>query len=475
MASVSSSRQSGLTLIELMVAMVLGLLVAAGIVTVFASTSSSNKAQTQLATLQEEGRFAIARIKNDVGQVNSQYGGNTGGNASQSTTATGLPYLDGLRSPMVYAHSTTSALLTNALYDLSTSWGGTSGGTVAYPSEPTTGPYSMPSFLWLRGYDCSTTACTPVDPSNVTNTTSGFGIPAMGTAVGNRVVGSAVLTMRYMNPNAGWAIEPSGSSVTGSTITANPTVSNELKTINLAPITGEQPVSYIKANDLIMLANYSSSEIFAVTGQTSATLTPSTANYSVPAAMTGMNAVKVFDVNRDFQTVTYYLKVVQLSNGTNTGALMRRVNGGSSNTVTGESSEYELARGVERLDFKYGVLDNNGEIHFLTANQVDTATDASGNAISCPPGESNPAATGAIKGCLWRAVQSIEVDLLMDGQIPLFTLSANEEEYTYSFDSTTTALAAPSSHAVKPSDQGFPDQLLRREFTAMIATRNFNP
>lgn len=473
-ASVLSRRQSGLTLIELMVAMVLGLLVAAGIVTVFSSTSSSNKAQTQLATLQEQGRFAIARIKLDLGQINSQYGGNTGGNASQSTSATGLPYLDGLRSPMVYAHSTTSALLTGALYDVSTNWGGLSGGTIAYPTEPTSGPYSMPSFLWLRGYDCTTTACTPVDPSVTTNATSGFAIPASGTAVGSRVIGSAVLTMRYLNTNNGWAIEPAGSSITGSTITPDPTVSNSLKTINLAPMSGEQPVSYIKTNDLIMLANYSSTEIFAVTGQGTATLTPSTANYSPPAAMVGMNAVKVFDLNRDFQTVTYYLKVVQLSNGTTTGALMRRVNGDDSANHGG--SEDELVRGIERLDFKYGVLDSNGEIHFLTASQVDTATDAGGNAITCPPGESNPVTTGAIKGCLWRAVQSVEVDLLMDGQVPLYTLTADEEEYTYSFDTATTALAAPSSHAVKPSsDQGFPDQLLRREFTAMIALRNFNP
>jgi type IV pilus assembly protein PilW len=53
--------QRGVTLIELMVAMLLGLIVAGGIVTVFSSTSSSNKAQTQLARLQEEGRFAIGR------------------------------------------------------------------------------------------------------------------------------------------------------------------------------------------------------------------------------------------------------------------------------------------------------------------------------------------------------------------------------------------------------------------------------
>jgi type IV pilus assembly protein PilW len=35
---------------------------------------------------------------------------------------------------------------------------------------------------------------------------------------------------------------------------------------------------------------------------------------------------------------------------------------------------------------------------------------------------------------------------------------------------------APSAHAIKPSnDQGFVDQLIRREFTAVVSVRNFNP
>ena len=74
-------RQRGVTLIELMVAMVLGLLVAAGIVTVFSSTSSSNKSQTQLARLQEEGRFAISRLGSDLRMANGQYCTNSGGTA----------------------------------------------------------------------------------------------------------------------------------------------------------------------------------------------------------------------------------------------------------------------------------------------------------------------------------------------------------------------------------------------------------
>ena len=66
-------RVPGFTLIELMIAMVLGLLVAAGIVTVFASTSSSNKPQNQLAQLQEAGRFAVTRISTDLRSIRSAH------------------------------------------------------------------------------------------------------------------------------------------------------------------------------------------------------------------------------------------------------------------------------------------------------------------------------------------------------------------------------------------------------------------
>lgn len=460
-----SPRQLGFTLIELMVAMVLGLLVAAGIVTVFASTSSSNKAQAQVATLQESGRFAMERIKTDVGSINSQYGTNTGGSAVQS--GAGLPFLDGLRAPAVYVKGST---LTAALSDVTTPWGG------IYPAEPVTGPYSMPSFLTLRGYDCGLAACTPVNPDTAMAINP---IPAMGKTAGKRVVGAAVLTMRYLNPTGGWAIEPPGSSVTGSTLTAD--VNGLLKQITLTPIAAfnEPPVSVIKAGDLIMLANYSDAQIFAVTGQGTSALVPAATNFTAPSALARTEAIKVFDLNRDFQTVTYYLKVVDAGNGHTTGALMRRVNGGllaDGVTPAGPgASEDELVRGVERMDFRYGVINGAGKTQFLTAKQVDTATDGSGNAIACPPGPAHPVVAGAVPGCLWRAVQSVQVDLLMDGQIPLYTLSANELQYAYSSDTNIQTRAAPAAHAVKPSDQGFPDQLLRREFTALIAVRNYNP
>ena len=63
----------GVSLIELMVAIMLGILVALGIVNIFNTTSSSSLAQSQLARLQEGGRFAITALTSDLRMANAQY------------------------------------------------------------------------------------------------------------------------------------------------------------------------------------------------------------------------------------------------------------------------------------------------------------------------------------------------------------------------------------------------------------------
>lgn len=453
-----SSRHGGFTLIELMVAMVLGLLVAAGIITVFASTSSSNKAQTQLAQLQEEGRFAITRLSTDLRMANGQYCTNSGGVAQAGS---GGLYLDHLRSPQVYAKSLIGGVgaTSGALHDVTTAWGATSG-SLTYPAAPTA-MYSMPSFLFMRGYDCTTAACTPMDPHDAISD-----IPAQGTTLNSRVLGSDVITVRYIDPSAGWSIgSPGGSSIATSSSTG------VINSITLSPLTasGEPLATNFTNGDLAMLADCSNAEIFAVT-DAGGVLTPDPTNNfagSSPAAEQPESAPRLYDVNRDFQTVTYYLKVVSVNNDGNppfTGALMRRVNGNDTNHHGG--SDQELVRGVERLDFSYGVQDASGNTSFLTASQVEAST-------NCPPSELNAVTTA---GCLWRAVNSIEVSVLMDGQVPLYTLGADDLKYAYTVDGNTAPVAPEdSSRAVTPQQQGFPDQLLRRQFTALVAIRNYNP
>lgn len=442
MACRRASRQGGLTLIELMVAMVLGLLVAAGIITVFLSTSNSNRAQNQMASLQEGGRFAVTRLKSDLSMANGQYCTNSGGNAHPSS---GGPYIDGLRAPTVYA---AGGNMVNALSDLTTK-------ASPYPDlSGMTGAYSLPAYLSMRGYDCTADGCTPVDPHGTVAP-----IPAAGKAVDDRAVGTSVLTVRFLDPSRGWAIVPTGSA-TGSTMAQQADGSLQ---ITLNPLTDEPPKTDFKDGDLAMLADCSNAQIFAasVTSgvvKSNGTGTASGQNFAQPRGPQGLAAPKLFDFNRDFLTVTYYVKVVDAGDGHTTGALIRRVNG----------VDNELVRGVERLDFKYGVLDANGNTRFLTAAQVDAGT-----SDDCPSKVTTPADT-TDPGCLWRNVKSIEVDLLMDGQVPLYTLTPEELTYTYATDGDTTP-TAPDDHTIKPSDQGFVNQMIRREFTALISVRNFNP
>lgn len=443
--------QRGVTLIELMVAMVLGLLVAGGIVTVFSSTSSSSKAQSQLARLQEEGRFAIARLSDDLGMANGLYCSNTGGTAKAGSSGTLL--LDQLRSPTVYANGLIGGVgaTSGGLADVTTAWGG------GYPAKPVAA-YSMPSFLYMRGYDCKLTACTPLNPTTV-------GLPAMGTTDGKRVKGADVLTVRYVNSNSGWSIgEPGGSTIAASSSTGT------IASIQLSPLVakGEPLVANFAGGDLAMLADCSNAQIFALGSVTGGLLTVAGGDNmagSAPTTPLPETAPRLFNVNRDYQTVTYYLQVVSVNNNGQapfTGALRRRVNGAA---LARGGSDEELVRGVERLDFRYGVENAVGDTAFLTADEVDTSTD-------CPPQEHNALTK---TGCLWRAVKSIEVSVLMDGQSPLYTLAGNDMFYAYSAD-TNTALIAPADHGVRPKeDQGFPNELLRREFNALVAVRNYNP
>jgi len=442
---VARRHMAGLSLIEMMIALIMALIVAAGIITVFASTSSSNKVQQQMAALQEEGRFAIHSLRADLANANGTYCSNSGGNAE--LTGSGL-YLDSLRSPTIYAKSAVAF----------------SDDTVSLPAS--TQAYSLPSIMFMRGYDCTITGCTPFDPN-----TKVAAIPVAGKAVGNRVVGSDVLTFRYLKPSSGWAIVPSGSA-SGSTISAT---NGSVDTITLNQLAGE-PATTTFTGTLAMLADCSNAQVFTVSNS-GGTLTPNN-NYASPLDISQGSAPRVYDFSNDFQTVTYYLKVVCADGSSpcvhTTGALVRRVNGREDVAGAGE-----LVRGVERLDFRYGIIDGNGNTQFLTADQVDGG---SGNTIPCPPGVPLPDTVDNMpgntpdKGCLWRAVQTIEVHILMDGQTPLYTLTPNEMAYIYTPDSASVAPLPPASHAIQPNaDQGFPNPLLRREFTTLVALRNFNP
>lgn len=62
----ANNKQSGFSLIELMISLTLGLIVSAAVVQVMISNNSTERLNRSIASAQENGRFIIARLRNDL-------------------------------------------------------------------------------------------------------------------------------------------------------------------------------------------------------------------------------------------------------------------------------------------------------------------------------------------------------------------------------------------------------------------------
>ena len=434
----------GFTLVELMIAVVLGLLVTAGIVSVFASTSHAGRVQTQMARLQEEGRFAIHQIGTDLSMAGGLYGANTGGLATHESYG----FMDGLRSPTAYVQFAGLGLPDSNVV----------------LANPPAAPYALPSRIYVEGYECGISACTPTLPAG--------SAPAMGNTAGNRVPGADVITLRYVS-GRGWSVLDGASTQVCDAV-------NQLTSINIVPQPGDSPLSSFQSGDLALLSDGSAAEVFKVT-RTGGVFTPASdfPGYA-PNCVNTQTDARLFNFSRDFTTVTYYLQLVADTDpdapaGHLVAALMRKVKGGAAE---------EIARGVERLDFRYVVENADGGALVLGADAVSAGVDASGNAIRCPVQPDMSAFTGATltelqQGCLWRALRAIEVHMLVNNTVLLPTLAAGELAYRYSCDSsiacTNTGAAQAPVALTTPLPNGLDKRMLRREFVGLYSVRNYNP
>ncbi len=444
-ARAAYGRACGYTLVELMIAVALGLLVTAGILSVFASTSTAARVQTQLARLQEEGRFAMARLGSDLAMAGGLYGSNTGGLATQQTHA----YMDGLRSPVSFVQFAGLVLPDNP---------------VSLASPPTA-PYPLPSSVYVGGYECSTTACTPAVPAAVA--------PAMGTAAGDRVPGADVLTIRHVR-GRGWSVFEGGSSQSCD-------AANRLAALTIVPQAGDASLSDFRPGDLALLSDGAAAQVFRV-NRAGAVFTPvSEFPGHAPGCANTQTDARLFDFTRDFVTVTYFLQLVADSDpdapaGHLVAVLMRKVNGGAAE---------EIARGVERLDVRYAVENAEGGVAYLSADRVAAASDDPGSAIACPVQPDYGAFTGATlaglqQGCLWRALRAVEVHLLVNNAALLPMLPAADLAYRYACDGSaacngTGRAQPPSLPLTTPLPNGLDKRMLRREFAGLFSVRNYNP
>lgn len=421
MKSIRSDK--GFSLIELMIAMVLGVLVIFALTQLVARTTRTNTSQQSLQRLQENGRFALSRIIGDLRMTGAQY---------CATLANVVPVgrNNRHRALMVYADGA-------MLYGFPTRTQ-----IKALQSVGNAEPYPLSTRFFMQGHECTTVA-TCVPPLN----TLGAATPAppgAGTAPGNRAAGADVLTVRYLAAPG----VPIGADYAGgpASITLNNTYTTNATGGTLAFANG----------DLAMISDCNNAHVFEaqVAG---VTITPNDTTDDSPTAHNDIGAFtraadsRVFNFTRNFITATYFLQIRNdpTTPGRRMSSLVRQVNGDAQ----------VIADGVERLEFRYAVEDVNGQTRYLTAEQVQNM-----NAALCLP---FPVGVRAMEpGCGWRSVVAIDVALLLNS----VENNAPSETERYSFTFNNEIEVAPPGTLPSGLPRG---RLFRREFRTTVTVRNF--
>lgn len=437
----SRPRQSGFTLVEVLVAVALGLLLMAGIITLFGGISGTNKVQNGLARLQENGRFALMRMETDMRMAGGQYCSSTTGASVQGTVIPVLPS----RAPMVYARELT--LPDSNLNSIDTA--GNPAPAVA------AAPYVLSPRWFIQGYSCTSSACTPALPTSSSWDTAP--IPAMGLAVDSRVPASDVLTVRYQR-GSGWPIVVNSCTTpTGSTI-SNGTV------ITVAPQAGDDP--FTMGAGLALVSDCIAPAILPISAVNTGSnqLTVGNILPGAPGQLcngSSLRDARLFDFTNDFVTISYYL-VFRGDDSPdarpNSSAAQRLI----PVLVRSENGvEQELVRGVDLLAFRYGVMQTNGNTRLMTAAEI-TATSPVGCTVA-PPG------TTMEPGCLWRSVRTIEPHLLVNSVDEVGAIDGIGR--TYRFDGTDYPTPAASDTLPSGLQVG---NMNRREFVGYFSVRKSN-
>lgn len=416
---------SGFTLIELMIALAVGLIVLGALVTVLFQTNQANRANTGAARIQENGRFALDLISRDLRLAGAQY-------CSSFDNVFPVNGFNVLRSYRVHADGP----MPNGIPTVN---------TIQPPKSATAAtfdPYLLSPRYFIQGHECDAANCLP--PLNVLGADAP-GIPPVGAAVGQRPLRSDVLTIRYLAQDGlPLALGGAAGGAVPFTVIGDPVADLDYQ-----------------AGDLMMLADCSKADVFEAT-VAGPVITPSDGpdaggTRNLLGVYVNEQDDRLFNFTRGFRTVSFYLqnKADPDEPGRVIPVLMRRLNGVAE----------ELVEGVERLDFRYVVEDAFNNRHVLTAQQVQAGVSASGAALRCLP---PPSGLGAMEpGCLWRSVSNVEVSLLVNSVDNVLPTASGT--YTYSFDNLIDA--APTS----PMPHGLPPgQMLRREFVARVAVRNFS-
>lgn len=433
-------RQAGFSLVELMVAMFIALVVLLGLISLFTSSSDLNRAQTGLATLQENGRYALSRIKMDIESAGRK---NCASVSLPSDVITDwdqgyeMTYWDIESSVNLGSHSSTRGLPTSAgLYSPGAS---VTPPAVASQLAQTTvnGNYPLDSAFFIRGHECGGTSCNPVVGSAVGGDQATV-FRSIGNGDGSRAAGTDILTVRYLSG--------------GHRITDNTAGTLTLAAAPASPVLGPAIISDCNRT-VVTAANWGGSQVSVDPSSKATKINPKA-------------YAKAFSLNDDFKTVSYFVGIDQDPSSPTRliSSLYRSENGNAQ----------QLVEGVERMDIFYLAQLHTGHVVRLTADQVQAVSNGGdfrsfSGCIITPRAKGYGAGNNRLAndpGCLWRSIYAIEVHLLLN----TVNDSSTESDETFVYSPDGSARQTPSAALPSGLNAG---RMYRREFTAIVPVRSY--
>lgn len=441
-------KQQGFSLIELMVAMVIGVIVLLGLVSLFNNTSVLNRAQTGLSLLQENGRYAISRLKEDIELAGKKHCSTmtlpvdviTDWNQGYEMNAwsidrsvnfdNGFPAYNEILLDDNDEDQLPDAVNYNVLFPARST----------YPLDPS---------YFIRGHECNNGTCFP----DLTELGADFSADfrTTGVADGDRADNSDILTVRYLT---------GGHRVIGLTIDPDPAVADR------ATVAADDPMDYAAGDALIgdCVTTYVS------TADWSSNAVDFTGTTNLPG-MSAMSDTRVYNMDEDFKTVSYFVGIDDDPNDTTRkiSSLYRSENG----------VVQQLVEGVERFDVFYLAQLQTGHVARLTADEVNSMSgggdgdgdgridDSQGCIIQ--PTTTNLASGIKLangQGCLWRSIYAIEVHLLLN----TVNDSSLEEDDRFIYTPDSINLQSPQGGLASGLDGG---RMYRREFSAVVPVRSY--
>lgn len=373
MKNIKHNKANGFSLIEIMIAILIGLIMVAAIISLFENFSHMNRAQNGLARVQENGRFIAISMRKDLENVGSQ---------PCATISMDSPLLikDGFATKP-YINFTT---LDNGM-----------------PNVPV-----IDTQYLIRGSECDKNGlCSPL--TNLLPGGDSYSkVPAAGNVAGKRAFQTDVLTVRY--------IATDGVNIATSTTNS----------LTIAQNATDAPLE-MKSGDKILLSNCKNTMILDATASGS-TFNITSSDPKADVSWTGGDGLSyIYNFTQDFLTVSYYVGLkAHPNNSSKVISSLYRVENGK--------AAQEIIEGVERFDLSYGVKFKDGTVGYLDAKEVQDTPVAD---CIIPPLVPSSLGLGVLTngtGCLWRSVFAVKLNVLLN---TVYDSSFSvADTYTYSPD-----------------------------------------